>query len=354
MGVDRSPPKPPVHPAGGRSKGGSSNIEKQSLKDLGGTYSVSVALGGGGDGADECGVCKGVVKEGQNGIECDVCEVWLHADCEGMKKRDYDYFAGKSSALYVCKRCKGEVKGAKGKIEKLTNENDELRRENEKIMKMMGDIVEEMREMKGVIKRELKEELMVEMEKIRGNVVAVAGMQEGNIQQQVSMVTDLKKEVLNTVKEEDEKRKRECNVVVHGLRKTESSDRNKFETIMREVLELEDVRVEEINRLGKGEKERNSKPVSVLVKFETPGQKWAVVSRAKKLRYAGEEYRRVMIVPDLTVRERMEDKKLREELRRRRDAGENDIYISRGKIVKRSRDGNNNSDESRVVGDAVA
>ena len=114
--------------------------------------------------------------------------------------------------------------------------------------------------------------------------------------------------------------------MVHGLKKTEVSDRNRLETIMNEVLELEDVRIEEVSRLGKGEAEKNSRPVSVLVKFETPGQKWAVEGRAEKLRYVGEECRRIMIVLDFTVRERMEDRKLREELRRRRDDGENDKY----------------------------
>ena len=63
MGVDRSPPKPPAPPAGGRSRGGSSNTEKQPLKDLGKTYSagsVGVALGG--DNVDKCGVVGGQLK----------------------------------------------------------------------------------------------------------------------------------------------------------------------------------------------------------------------------------------------------------------------------------------------------
>ena len=71
---------------------------------------MGVALGV--DNVDKCGVCRRAVKEGQSSIECDVCEVWLHVDCEGLKRRDYDYFAGKGSALYVCRKCKGEV--AKG------------------------------------------------------------------------------------------------------------------------------------------------------------------------------------------------------------------------------------------------
>jgi len=45
--------------------------------------------------------------------------------------------------------------------------------------------------------------------------------------------------------------------------------------------------------------------------------------------------RRVMIVPDMSLDERMEDKRLRDELRRRRDGGERNLYISRGQIRRR-------------------
>ena len=54
-----------------------------------------------------------------------------------------------------------------------------------------------------------------------------------------------------------------------------------------------------------------NKPVSLLVKFADPGEKWTVVGNAKSLRNAGEEYRRIMIVPDLTIKEREEDRELR-------------------------------------------
>ena len=78
--------------------------------------------------------------------------------------------------------------------------------------------------------------------------------------------------------------------------------------------------------------------------MKTSGQKWAVIGRAKRLRNAGEEFRRVLIVPDLTVREREEDKKLRDELRRRRDNGERRLFISKGEIVQRVLEGDGRLD----------
>ena len=64
----------------------------------------------------------------------------------------------------------------------------------------------------------------------------------------------------------------------------------------------------------------------------------AVVGDAKSLRNAGEEYRRIMIVPDLTIKEREENRKLREELRRRREDGERGLIIRKGRIVEMMRE----------------
>jgi len=47
------------------------------------------------------------------------------------------------------------------------------------------------------------------------------------------------------------------------------------------------------------------------------------------------EFKRVMIMPDLTLREREKDKRLRDELRHRRDEGEVGLFISRGQIKTR-------------------
>lgn len=44
-----------------------------------------------------------------------------------------------------------------------------------------------------------------------------------------------------------------------------------------------------------------------------------------------------MFVPDMTVSEREEDKRLRDELRRRREDGEQGLYISKGQIRKKTR-----------------
>ena len=57
-----------------------------------------------------------------------------------------------------------------------------------------------------------------------------------------------------------------------------------------------------------------------------------ILNQAKKLRVST-TWKKVYISPDLMPKERQQSKKLRDELKRRKDAGEKDLYIKFGKIV---------------------
>lgn len=332
-------------PSGARSRGGSLDVGSRD-GPLGSTYSVAGALesvrGGRGDG---CGGCKKVVGEKQRGIECDVCGVWYHVKCGGLTPRDYDFFSGGEETWWACGACKRKIKSDDVRMKELEDENNNLRVENSRLVEKIDEIKGMIREMKVEIKREIKEEIRsgmkeeitkeIKLELQEGTQSGVAGMEKGS---QEKVMSDIRRDVLEKMREEDEKRRRECNVVIHGI--TEGNDREVVRDIFKEKLRVNDVVIEEIVRLGRGRGERgDGKPVPLLVKLGTPGQKWAIVGRAKNLRNAGDDYRRVMIVPDLTVKEREEDKRLREELRGRRDAGEVDLIINKGRVIRRSTGG---------------
>ena len=61
-----------------------------------------------------------------------------------------------------------------------------------------------------------------------------------------------------------------------------------------------------------------------------------MLRNAKKLRNTNkEQLRKIIISPDMTVTEREINMRLREDLRIRREAGEENLVIRRGKIVNR-------------------
>ena len=74
--------------------------------------------------------------------------------------------------------------------------------------------------------------------------------------------------------------------------------------------------------------------------------KRALLSNAKKLKnHQSAQLKDVYITPDLSVQERKIQKELRAELKRRKDNGESNLKIYRGKIVKV----NTESDTSMAV-----
>ena len=71
------------------------------------------------------------------------------------------------------------------------------------------------------------------------------------------------------------------------------------------------------------------------MKLQDDYLKWKVIKAAKRLKETRrEEYQRVIIVPDLTVKERIKEKALRNQLKEKREKGERGWYISHGKLVQ--------------------
>ena len=133
-----------------------------------------------------------------------------------------------------------------------------------------------------------------------------------------------------------DKEKRKNNVVVFNLPESTcqtNSDRmkedvNSFIQMVREDLHLS-VSVSKCFRVGK---RVDTRPRLLIVSLESEWDKWDVLRQAPLLKYANRSPR-VFINPDLSVHERVEAKRLREELAKRKASGETNIKIQRGRIV---------------------
>ena len=98
------------------------------------------------------------------------------------------------------------------------------------------------------------------------------------------------------------------------------------------------VMIKGIIRLGKRDINNNqfNKPRPMLVKLDSEEQKWEILKNAKNLARAAEEMKRCIIAPDLTKKEREQDTILRNELKERRNNGDNTWIIRRGQLVKKN------------------
>ena len=100
--------------------------------------------------------------------------------------------------------------------------------------------------------------------------------------------------------------------------------------MINEGLEIEDLSIKTIVRLGKKEEGRTR---LLKVALESVKRKREILTKAKKLREA-ERWKKVFVTPDLTPKERQQNKVLREELKRRTEEGEECLVIRRGKITR--------------------
>ena len=134
-----------------------------------------------------------------------------------------------------------------------------------------------------------------------------------------------------------DKERRKKNVVVHNLpeataethadRMTE--DKSTFIQLVRDEFHL-NIGASKCFRVGKTVPGKHR---LLIVTLELEETKWEIIRLAPQLRHS-ERWPRVYLSPDLTRAEREEGRKLREELKRRRDNGEENLTIRNHKIVK--------------------
>ena len=106
-------------------------------------------------------------------------------------------------------------------------------------------------------------------------------------------------------------------------------DKEKIEEILHD-LRVNDTKVASVIRVGKVDNDR-----SRLLRVEclNTSAKYEILRKSRNLRDI-EKYRSIYINPDLTYSQRQRNKTLRDELKFRRELGEN-VIIQRGKIISK-------------------
>ena len=95
-------------------------------------------------------------------------------------------------------------------------------------------------------------------------------------------------------------------------------------------VDLDKAEIKDAIRLGP-KKAGYIRPLKVML--QNIQVKREILGKAKLLNSG--KYKNVYINPDLTPQQRDKDRLLRQELKKRRDNGESDVYINKGKIVER-------------------
>jgi len=150
-------------------------------------------------------------------------------------------------------------------------------------------------------------------------------------------VTSLSTSILEEVEDRCRRRK---NLIFSGIPEQTSGsvenrkemDLSQIEEILKELVpDVGDDDLLEVHRIGRAE---SGKCRILKVRFRDEDDRINVLRNAKRLRDMPDR-KGVYINPDLTVLQRKERKVLTEEMKRRKNAGE-DVIILRGKVVSKS------------------
>lgn len=105
-----------------------------------------------------CGVCSKDVDNKDNGLQCDLCQLWLHAQCERVGVGLYRELQKEEETPWVCTKCITQAKKYAETIRRMREERENMGKEKHRL----DNEVKELMESLGVVEREnrsLREEM---------------------------------------------------------------------------------------------------------------------------------------------------------------------------------------------------
>ena len=299
--------------------------------------------------------CGEPVKNSDDGVQCEKCEHWFHITCQGIPKPAYEALKKYKVLSWFCSGCKAQVGHTATKDNlRLTTLESKVEQLNKDIKEHLGRMIHSLREQERSVDGQTK---LIERS-IRESVTqkaSYAEMVKGSCSEMVSQVSAklssfpqlaaahaASKDVQNMSKVFDDflnKDRRKSNLVIHNLPEPEAAslaersenDARVFQQLAKDEFRLH-VRVSRCFRVGKSIAGRHR---LLIVTLENPETKHDLLRLAPQLR-SSLNWGNVYITPDLTKAERETAKKLREELKARKLAGEDDLVIRKGRIVQSS------------------
>ena len=275
--------------------------------------------------------------DGQKALECFLCDKWYHTKCVSINDKAYDSiskFDSNRGIEWLCLSCKNDRDKLKSENLSMKKIIDELGKDNKTLQKNYDELKKNLDNLKIEIKTDILREVREEMMSQRNLNNNGSNNLNGN---------NLREEIVKAIKEEEENKLRKSNLIIYNLdesNKEKSNDQNKedqdrLKDLFTNNLKVQNFEMVKVFRLGRrGEAANNVRPRPILVKLTDESEKWSLLRSAKELKNADGWKRKIGISPDLCLEDREKEKKLRAELKIKRDNNERGWFIKAGKLCK--------------------
>ncbi|CAH1789540.1 unnamed protein product, partial [Owenia fusiformis] len=256
---------------------------------------------------------------------CHKCEPQVNYIIEQAKSGIFDVAKSVANSLMSIKKDQSLTKKSVDSVSiKVKNLQDLYNNVSQKI-DTFNESAKEINLGKGAVENSLKE-----VAQLSRSFSSVVKKSENKIYPNVA------ESVRSGFKSVNDQERRRKNIILHNLEEftslefgtAESQDLEEVKQIFEDGLELPNIQIVKTIRLGR----KLNKPRLLLVMMKDDNYTGQILSRSRKLRYEG-RWTNVYIHPDLSPEDREISRKLREELKERREAGEENLTIRRGKIV---------------------
>jgi hypothetical protein len=288
------------------------------------------------DEGSECGICKGEVKEGDRGVQCDCCGTWVHDKCGDINANVYNTLKKFSGAKlgtglhWYCPSCNKGMKDWILEMRGMKERQGKVEKDLEGLKKVVEEIRNEIKEAKvesGEERTKLWSELVARQTVEKREVVVGGAMSGGEV---ITRNVSASREIQGTVTEAMEREKRKSNLVIMGIKETTGDEyKEEVENLVKDLMEGEYVKIQVGERIGR--KEGKVRPIRIVVEDVVHRRK--ILSKAKELKnMVGKE--RTYIVPDLTRKQQEDDRKLRDQVKIFKGRGDVGVKIVKGQVVK--------------------
>ena len=253
-----------------------------------------------------CGNCNKTTS-GSAALQCSICELWHHRECvPGMTKEAYQQLLSMKETMgysfFLCGKCEKVHKKVWQAVNNLGKRVDSVETRLEKVEKLLEKYGEE------------QEETNRKVESVKNK--------------SVSSAADVQTTVITEMQEQEN---RKTNIVIYNLNESQAEDGadrknhdlseigSLLQQIQLPVSVKEDIAA--VRRLGKIPEPDSEPPLAVpakprpmLVSFKTPSSRRSILSNAKKL--SNSPLAHISICPDLTKNQQIEDRKLRNDVKK--------------------------------------
>jgi len=278
----------------------------------------------------QCPHCSEPCLPESKAIQCDLCGIWVHAECESISNELYDKFSDVCASInnlsYFCEanHCNSRVKQLIfSHFASLEQQADisslrALQAEQANLHRLISELSEKL------------DDLNSRNNILRSEVETTSELISAENQPVVRPESPAAT-FLTVAQELDDRERRKNNVIIYNLPETSpQQDEKWFTDLCKAVFDI-GIKVTKILRLGKPTEDK-TRPL--LIVLENLSHKEFIVSHSHYLRRHS-QYNNIYVSADMTKFQRDKHRKLVQELKQRRGRGEKNLTILNGEIVLR-------------------